>query len=61
MQFLKPNQGYAKFNIVVRHNIKYEKNYFLTSYLISETMTWGKLCSNSIWKKGLILSLPQEQ
>jgi hypothetical protein len=44
MQFLALNQGYTKFNHLVRHNIKYDKIILLNNIkLISETMTWGQL------------------
>jgi hypothetical protein len=44
MQFLTLNQGYTKFNLLVRHNIKYDNIISLHNItLISETMTWGKL------------------
>jgi hypothetical protein len=44
MQSLTINQGYTKFNLLVRHNIKYDEIISVhTIKLISETMTWGKL------------------
>jgi hypothetical protein len=44
MQFLTLNQGSTKFNLLVRHNIKYDKIISLHNMtIVSETMTWGKL------------------
>jgi hypothetical protein len=40
MQFLTLNQGYTKFNLLVRHNIKYDQIISLHNItLISETIT----------------------